>query len=82
MKYKDLLKILDEKDYSWIKVKRYDEEQEKSLVEFGHFDEALELLKEHHEKETKFLIETCRKLAWKLQLECYVDANISLDDEI
>lgn len=77
MKYRDLLKIQDENDFSWIKVEKYDEKQEESLIDFGHHQEAFEILKEHHKEETDFLIKTCRELAKRLE-----SIDFPPDDEI
>lgn len=52
--------ILEEDNYSWIKVRRY--------VDIGGFsDEKLARLEVHHEKETTFLIGMCRRLAQALK---------------
>lgn len=81
MKYKDLLKIKDPNNFSWIKVKKYDEKQEESLIDFGHYNEAFEILKEHHKKETNFLISKCREMADKL-MNYTSRCGVCTDDEI
>ena len=47
-------------DYRWIKVKRWSEDPEKTT------EENYLALKEHHVKETAFLIDEVRKLALEL----------------
>lgn len=55
-----LAKIVNPEDFSWIKVKKYEDDVTKSDLE------RLEALKEHHIKETTFLLNKCRELALAL----------------
>lgn len=48
------------KDYSWIKVKRFECKEGMSV------EDKFEALKKHHIEETKFLIDEIRSLAAKL----------------
>lgn len=52
--------IAQEGNYSWIKVKRYVDDP--SLT----WEERYRKLEEHHQKETEFLIKTCRELACQI----------------
>lgn len=52
--------------FNWIKVKKWDEYQAKELEQKEDFDILYEQLKQHHEKETMFLIEKVRELARRL----------------
>lgn len=52
--------------FNWIKVKKWNEIQAKELEEKEDFDILYEQLKNHHEKETMFLIEKVRELAKRL----------------
>ena len=72
MKFKDLEKIMDKNDYSWIKVKKFDEQDEAS--------QEYDVLKLHHEKETEFLLSKCRELAEKLQ-GCMIRLGFCTDEE-
>lgn len=72
MDEKELEKIIDEKDFSWIKVKKikelegdtwedlydYTDGQGKDYLCEKYFE-----LREHHKNETEFLIAKCRELA-------------------
>lgn len=62
MKIKDLDKILDPKDYSWIKVKHKDFEFKDNPD--NHIEKLIwnDMVK-HHIEETEFLINKCRELA-------------------
>ena len=57
----DLDKILNDEDFTWIKVKRFVDDSNLPLEERFH------LLEKHHLNETKFLINKCRDLARTLK---------------
>jgi len=54
MKFEDLDRILDPKDFTWIKVKR----DSPILLNDEYY-----ILLSHHLRESNFLIEQCRELA-------------------
>jgi hypothetical protein len=65
----DLKKVLDENDFSWMKVKQFKLE---SLVDLTA-EEKFNSLMIHHERETKFLIAKCRQIATLLLASGYYD---------
>lgn len=65
MEKSDLEIILDEQNYSWIKVEKYRERDiHNRRLEWR---DEYALFMQHHVQETKFLIEMCRTLAKELQ---------------
>lgn len=59
---KELKTIISGKYKNWIKVPKFSEED----LDWFNYADAYVALLEHHEKETKFLIQTCKKLAKEL----------------
>jgi hypothetical protein len=63
---KDLERIVDPEDFSWVKVKNYFEikgYEFDTQLDRQHYDGLLD----HHKKETEFLINKCRELAEELR---------------
>jgi len=57
----DLVSIIDPENFSWIKVKKYIQDEN------APWKEKYQALEDHHVKETTFLLNKCRKLAKELQ---------------
>lgn len=62
----ELLEIIETDQ--WIKIKKLDQNIIGSFLRCGEGDLAYEMLLEHHEKETEFLINKCRELAKQLNI--------------